>query len=184
MKTPSGAHLHAVAVVQQRRAARARSSATSATTAPTSRATTICSTARTRQIDRLEGRRVDERHRAAGPRVLRGDPREARAATRASRRCCPRCRCSTGSRGRSMPSIPVCMAPDPNTRTPKYKPPPGACDAHCHVFGPAIEISVRAGPQLHAARRAGRAASRAAEAPRALARGARARELPRRRQRR
>ena len=28
------------------------------------------------------------------------------------------------------------MAPDPNTRTPSYKPPPGACDAHCHIFGP------------------------------------------------
>lgn len=27
-------------------------------------------------------------------------------------------------------------APDPNTRTPKYKAPPRACDAHCHVFGP------------------------------------------------
>jgi predicted TIM-barrel fold metal-dependent hydrolase len=26
--------------------------------------------------------------------------------------------------------------PDPNTRTPVYKAPPGACDAHCHVFGP------------------------------------------------
>ena len=35
-----------------------------------------------------------------------------------------------------MASIPVCMAPDPNTRTPKYRPPPGACDAHCHIFGP------------------------------------------------
>ena len=35
-----------------------------------------------------------------------------------------------------MPIVPVCMAPDPNTRTPKYKPPPGACDAHCHIFGP------------------------------------------------
>src|SRR6476469_310274 len=35
-----------------------------------------------------------------------------------------------------MPSIPVCMAPDPDTRTPKYKPPPGACDAHTHIFGP------------------------------------------------
>jgi 2-pyrone-4,6-dicarboxylate lactonase len=32
--------------------------------------------------------------------------------------------------------IPVCMAPDPDTRTPKYKAPPGACDAHCHIFGP------------------------------------------------
>jgi hypothetical protein len=28
------------------------------------------------------------------------------------------------------------MAPDPNTRVPKYGPPPGACDAHCHIFGP------------------------------------------------
>jgi len=35
-----------------------------------------------------------------------------------------------------MPSIPVCMAPDPHTRVPKYRPPPGACDAHCHIFGP------------------------------------------------
>jgi 2-pyrone-4,6-dicarboxylate lactonase len=32
--------------------------------------------------------------------------------------------------------IPVCMAPDPNTKVPAYKPPPGACDAHCHIFGP------------------------------------------------
>jgi 2-pyrone-4,6-dicarboxylate lactonase len=26
--------------------------------------------------------------------------------------------------------------PDPDTRTPAYKAPAGACDAHCHVFGP------------------------------------------------
>jgi len=32
--------------------------------------------------------------------------------------------------------IPTCKAPDPNTRKPKYRPPPGACDAHCHIFGP------------------------------------------------
>jgi 2-pyrone-4,6-dicarboxylate lactonase len=32
--------------------------------------------------------------------------------------------------------IPVCMAPDPDTKRPVYKPPPGACDAHCHIFGP------------------------------------------------
>jgi 2-pyrone-4,6-dicarboxylate lactonase len=32
--------------------------------------------------------------------------------------------------------IPICMAPDPNTKTPSYKPPPGACDSHCHIFGP------------------------------------------------
>ena len=35
-----------------------------------------------------------------------------------------------------MAEIPVCMAPDPNTRVPKYRPPPNACDAHCHIFGP------------------------------------------------
>lgn len=28
------------------------------------------------------------------------------------------------------------MAPDPNTRTPAYRTPPLACDAHCHIFGP------------------------------------------------
>jgi len=28
------------------------------------------------------------------------------------------------------------MAPDPDTRTPRYRPPPGATDAHCHIFGP------------------------------------------------
>ncbi len=33
--------------------------------------------------------------------------------------------------------IPTCKAPDPNTRTPRFRPPPGACDAHCHIFGPA-----------------------------------------------
>lgn len=30
-----------------------------------------------------------------------------------------------------------CNPPDPDTRTPAYTAPPGACDAHCHVFGPA-----------------------------------------------
>jgi predicted TIM-barrel fold metal-dependent hydrolase len=28
------------------------------------------------------------------------------------------------------------MAPDPHTKVPAYQPPPGACDAHCHIFGP------------------------------------------------
>lgn len=36
-----------------------------------------------------------------------------------------------------MTTIATCKAPDPNTRTPKYRPPPLACDAHCHIFGPA-----------------------------------------------
>jgi predicted TIM-barrel fold metal-dependent hydrolase len=27
-------------------------------------------------------------------------------------------------------------APDPNPITPRYVAPPGACDAHCHIFGP------------------------------------------------
>jgi len=33
-------------------------------------------------------------------------------------------------------TIPTCKAPDPDTRAPKYRPPAGACDAHCHIFGP------------------------------------------------
>ena len=31
----------------------------------------------------------------------------------------------------------TCKASDPETRTPHFRLPPGACDAHCHVFGPA-----------------------------------------------
>lgn len=34
-------------------------------------------------------------------------------------------------------SIKTCMPPDPNTRPPAFKMPARACDAHCHVFGPA-----------------------------------------------
>ena len=30
--------------------------------------------------------------------------------------------------------------PDPNTRKPRFTPPPLACDAHCHVFGPASKF--------------------------------------------
>ncbi|MCO6418527.1 amidohydrolase family protein [Siccirubricoccus sp. KC 17139] len=30
-----------------------------------------------------------------------------------------------------------CKPPDPATRIPAFRLPPGACDAHCHVFGPA-----------------------------------------------
>lgn len=33
-------------------------------------------------------------------------------------------------------TIKSCMPPDPDTRTPDFKMPPKACDAHCHVFGP------------------------------------------------
>jgi 2-pyrone-4,6-dicarboxylate lactonase len=33
------------------------------------------------------------------------------------------------------------LAPDPNPVKPKYAPPPGACDAHCHVFGPGDRFS-------------------------------------------
>jgi 2-pyrone-4,6-dicarboxylate lactonase len=30
--------------------------------------------------------------------------------------------------------------PDPNTRKPRFTPPPLACDAHCHIFGPAAKF--------------------------------------------
>ncbi len=32
--------------------------------------------------------------------------------------------------------MPYCYPPDPNTRRPKFTPPPKACDTHFHVFGP------------------------------------------------
>ncbi len=30
----------------------------------------------------------------------------------------------------------VCLPPDPNPTTPKFRAPPKACDTHCHIFGP------------------------------------------------
>lgn len=33
-----------------------------------------------------------------------------------------------------------CQGPDPNTKAPTFKAPPRACDAHCHVFGPASKF--------------------------------------------
>src|SRR5688572_18461984 len=33
-------------------------------------------------------------------------------------------------------TVRIIPPPDPNPVKPKYSPPPGACDAHCHVFGP------------------------------------------------
>jgi 2-pyrone-4,6-dicarboxylate lactonase len=33
-----------------------------------------------------------------------------------------------------------CLPPDPNPIVPSLQMPPGACDAHCHVFGPAAQF--------------------------------------------
>ena len=33
--------------------------------------------------------------------------------------------------------IPMIPPPDPNTRTPTFQAPPGSCDTHTHIFGPA-----------------------------------------------
>jgi predicted TIM-barrel fold metal-dependent hydrolase len=39
-------------------------------------------------------------------------------------------------------SVKTTAPPDPRTRTPKFQPPPLACDAHCHVFGPALQHKI------------------------------------------
>ncbi len=31
---------------------------------------------------------------------------------------------------------PTCQGPDPDPKTPKFKPPPKTCDTHAHIFGP------------------------------------------------
>jgi predicted TIM-barrel fold metal-dependent hydrolase len=33
-----------------------------------------------------------------------------------------------------------CQGPDPNTKKPNFVAPPKACDAHCHIFGPAAQF--------------------------------------------
>ncbi|MDX1483912.1 MAG: 2-pyrone-4,6-dicarboxylate hydrolase, partial [Alphaproteobacteria bacterium] len=33
-----------------------------------------------------------------------------------------------------------CQGPDPDTKAPSFAAPAGACDAHCHVFGPAARF--------------------------------------------
>ena len=40
--------------------------------------------------------------------------------------------------------LPTVQPPDPDTATPKLEAPPGACDTHCHVFGPAAKFPVAA----------------------------------------
>jgi len=37
-------------------------------------------------------------------------------------------------------SLKTCLPPDPNPVRPALQLPPGACDAHCHVFGPAAKF--------------------------------------------
>jgi hypothetical protein len=72
--------------------------------------------------------------------------------TRSSSSCvptvaaCRRRRSTTRSRCRGEDAMfaPTIPGPDPDTKTPVVQVPPLACDAHCHIFGPGAEISLRA----------------------------------------
>ena len=83
-----------------------------------------------------------------------------------------------------MASIPVCMAPDPNTRVPQVSAAAGRLRRALPHLRAGRPISVRGGPQLYAAGRAARALHGAAEDAGLVARRARQRELPRRGQHR
>jgi 2-pyrone-4,6-dicarboxylate lactonase len=41
------------------------------------------------------------------------------------------------------------LAPDPDTKKPKFRPPPLACDAHCHIFGPAAKFPYHPSASYH-----------------------------------
>src|SRR5688572_4751632 len=66
----------------------------------------------------------------------RGDRQRApRRARRARAR--PAADAGTHRQGHGMKTT---LAPDPDTKQPKFRPPALACDAHCHIFGPAAKF--------------------------------------------
>ena len=66
----------------------------------------------------------------------------------------------------------------PNPSKPKYRPPAGAVDAHCHVFGPESRFPYAPEAQIHALRRAEGKAVRAARLSRLRQERDRAGDLP------
>ena len=60
-------------------------------------------------------------------------------------------RCCRVQRGRRHVHADHSRTRSATRKTPKFKLPPLACDAHCHIFGPGAKYPVRAGPAVHAA---------------------------------
>ena len=128
---------HPVRLGDGRRGARHRSARPAITSTTPSATSTRCHSRR-RQASDLRAERAAGLSAPRRPAARRGDCERRRASG-------PGC----ALRQRTRPPAPSRWTQDwlpfhPTPRRPRFVPPPGAVDAHCHVFGPGAQLSLRA----------------------------------------